>query len=497
MLLHIAIVCRSPYRHVWLCSARCKMAVQGAHLYRMIYRLNVNFRSKLVHSTSSLAISGQVEEKTNQLHTRARRPVPLLVEQPVRERARPYSATAMSSSTDEKFPVLDGLRAISILLVLADHLLPIGPKVWQLNATAGSMGMSLFFALSGFLITSGLIKNPNISEFMARRLARILPLSFVYTIIVFLIFSLDPKALLWTNLFFVNYLSQYLNGWNAHFWSLCVEMQFYFAIALIVLIGGRRGLWVVWPACLAITLLRVYGEAYIDIRTHLRVDEILSGACVATLYNSGARLRSVKMVMLAAASLWAITGFPLVGPLQHLRPYATGLLLLASLQHGAANPDTLLASRPMRYLARISYALYIIHPATAHGWMSEGSLMAKYLFKRPISFALTFILAHLSTFYWENRWQFACKQWMQRRRVAGGTIVCAAAAKDGFDVSRTTATVGALAEQCKGAAAKQNAGSDETRRQESLPAASVPLITLRRSNSASLASQNLANRGEY
>src|SRR5262249_34369921 len=117
---------------------------------------------------------------------------------------------------------------------------------------------------------------------MARRLARILPLSCVYTMVVFLIFSSDPKAPLWTNLFFMNHLSQYLNDWNAHFWSLCVELQFDFSIALIVLIGGRRGLRVVWPACLAITLMRVYNE-YVDIRTHLRVDEILSGACVATL----------------------------------------------------------------------------------------------------------------------------------------------------------------------------------------------------------------------
>src|ERR1700692_4978158 len=92
----------------------------------------------------------------------------------------------------DNFPVLDGLRAISILLVLACHLLPLGPKVLRLNETAGAMGMSLFFALSGFLITTGLIKNPDIHEFMVRRLARILPLAYAFTIVVFLIFSLDP-----------------------------------------------------------------------------------------------------------------------------------------------------------------------------------------------------------------------------------------------------------------------------------------------------------------
>ena len=74
----------------------------------------------------------------------------------------------------EKVQVLDGLRAFSILLVLAGHLLPLGPKMLYLNGTAGSMGISFFFALSGFLITSGLIKNQSIREFIVRRLARIL-----------------------------------------------------------------------------------------------------------------------------------------------------------------------------------------------------------------------------------------------------------------------------------------------------------------------------------
>jgi peptidoglycan/LPS O-acetylase OafA/YrhL len=62
-------------------------------------------------------------------------------------------------SSTARLPVLDGLRAISILLVLAAHMLPLGPKVLRLNETAGPMGMSLFFALSGFLITSGLREN--------------------------------------------------------------------------------------------------------------------------------------------------------------------------------------------------------------------------------------------------------------------------------------------------------------------------------------------------
>ena len=246
-----------------------------------------------------------------------------------------------TAESESKLPVLNGLRAISILLVLACHLLPLGPKAMRLNEVAGAMGMSLFFALSGFLITSGLIKNPNVQDFIERRLARILPLVYAYTVVVFLVFTFSPMTLIWTNLFTVNYLWQYLDpGWSAHLWSLCVEIHFYLAIALVVLLFGQSGLWIVWPACLAVTLMRISTGTHISIVTHLRA----------------------------------------------------------------------------RYIATISYALYIIHPATAHGWMSEGGAVTKYLLKRPMSFALTFLIAHLSTFYWERPWQTAVKRRIQKRR---------------------------------------------------------------------------------
>src|ERR1700756_2090390 len=64
--------------------------------------------------------------------------------------------TRRSEQEDHGVPALDGLRAISICLVLAAHLLPLGPKALHLNSTAGPMGMSLFFVLSGYLIISTL-----------------------------------------------------------------------------------------------------------------------------------------------------------------------------------------------------------------------------------------------------------------------------------------------------------------------------------------------------
>jgi peptidoglycan/LPS O-acetylase OafA/YrhL len=321
-------------------------------------------------------------------------------------------------SSSERIPVLDGLRAISILLVLATHMLPLGPKLLRLNETTGAMGMSLFFALSGFLIVSLLRHNADVAEFMIRRLSRIVPLAYAYTFIVFTLVFFDPKDMLWTNTFLVNYFPDHLNGYNAHFWSLCVEVQFYVAIALVILLAGERGLWIVWPACLAITALRITEGAYIHIQTHLRGDEILAGACLATLYqaswNGKARLPILSVTLTAA--FWFISSSPYSEWVQYLRPYATVLFLGTVLCLGESLIVTVLSSRPLRYVATISYALYVIHPITVAGWWNEGSIVDRYLFKRPISFFMTFIAAHVSTFYWERPCQNAGRQWIKQRR---------------------------------------------------------------------------------
>ena len=76
-----------------------------------------------------------------------------------------------------RLPQLDGWRGISILLVLAGHLLPIGPKRFELNAAVAAAGMAIFFTLSGFLITRFLLQRPAVLDFLSRRIFRIVPLA--------------------------------------------------------------------------------------------------------------------------------------------------------------------------------------------------------------------------------------------------------------------------------------------------------------------------------
>jgi peptidoglycan/LPS O-acetylase OafA/YrhL len=61
-----------------------------------------------------------------------------------------------------------------------------------------------------------------------------------------------------------------------------------------------------------------------------------------------------------------------------------------------------LCIRPFRYVAEISYALYVIHPLTMYGWMGTGDFVVRYA-KRAVSIALSVLLAHVSTFTFERR----------------------------------------------------------------------------------------------
>jgi peptidoglycan/LPS O-acetylase OafA/YrhL len=306
-----------------------------------------------------------------------------------------------------RVPVLDGWRGISILCVLAGHMLPLGPKFLQFNGMIATAGMSLFFILSGFLIVSMLIRNDNVASFLIRRVCRIVPLAWGFLIIVLLFTDANWEAWKANLLFYANLPPFYLDYVNAHFWSLSVEMQFYVAIALIVALAGRWGLVLVPIACLVVTAARIaYGEQ-ISIVTWFRVDEILAGGCLALAFGS-------SRVAKAAANLPAITPFlfmplllaschPASGVLMYARPYFAALLIGSTILRSRDALQRLLCGRILAYLAEISFALYVIHPLTDAGWMGKGDVMMRYS-KRIGSLFLSFLFAHVSTFYYEKYW---------------------------------------------------------------------------------------------
>jgi peptidoglycan/LPS O-acetylase OafA/YrhL len=161
-------------------------------------------------------------------------------------------------------PGLNGLRAIAVFLVILSHRLPVGH--FFLQFPIGDYGVTLFFVLSGFLISRLLffqIQNQSVNEisnfiilkkFILRRSLRIFP---IYYLLLFFMYFTDGiignrfrEHFSWYFFYAANYLNYTTDKWFgglAHLWSLSVEEQFY----------------LLWPVCLVFifknNLLRFLG----------------------------------------------------------------------------------------------------------------------------------------------------------------------------------------------------------------------------------------------
>lgn len=164
----------------------------------------------------------------------------------------------MSETKSRYIPALDGLRAFAVLTVIAYHL----NMPW---APGGLLGVTVFFVLSGYLITSLLLiewdntKAINLPQFWLRRVRRLMP-AIVLVIVcttalcALLDHSLLTKlrtdmwaALLWvTNWWYIFQDASYFEVLGApspltHFWSLAIEEQFYLIWPVVLLIAHKKG----------------------------------------------------------------------------------------------------------------------------------------------------------------------------------------------------------------------------------------------------------------
>jgi peptidoglycan/LPS O-acetylase OafA/YrhL len=304
--------------------------------------------------------------------------------------------------------VLDGWRAISILLVLGAHMLPLGPKRFELNATSGYLGMSLFFTLSGFLITCQLHERPNVRAFFVRRFFRILPLAYLAIVADVLLNSSSLSHLLLNFAFAQTYVESAILPDLGHFWSLCVEIHFYLFIGFLTLTTRLRGFLVVPLIWAVIVAARVYSDRTGGrIHTHMRVDEILSGCMLALLFlgRFGSRARSLlaKVPFAAAVAFLLLACHPYLIPLHGFRGLAASSVVGITLLSESPNRYRLLGARPLRYLAEVSFALYVLHPFSMHGWLGVAPNPTQKYLKRILCFGITFGLAHISTYYYEMR----------------------------------------------------------------------------------------------
>ncbi|MXO86635.1 acyltransferase family protein [Altererythrobacter aurantiacus] len=327
-----------------------------------------------------------------------------------------FPVDGRSARASSHLAILDGWRALCILLVIAGHQLPLNAILPGANDAAGAGGMAIFFTLSGFLITRFLWQRPQVKPFLIRRVLRILPLAYLAMAILYFAEGADRSVseLIANLLFYMNLPPSQLMTGGAHLWSLAVEMQFYVAVALIAALAGKRGLYVLPILALCVTGARIAAGETTSIVTWHRVDEILAGATLALLYLGAFGERAQRLF--AKNNFYVLAAFALVctffheTPLAYARPYTVAAMVGITLYHAPRWLDRVFSSRPAAYIAKISYALYVFHVMLDHTWLGSGDVTEKYL-KRPLLFAATWAAAHLSTFYWEQRFIDLAKRW--------------------------------------------------------------------------------------
>ncbi len=295
--------------------------------------------------------------------------------------AGPVVAGAVASRDRRPYyPQLDGVRAIAAVMVMAFHFSQIFvPMRWLM---LGQTGVDLFFVLSGFLISTILLKAQHarweeVRNFYIRRSLRIFPLYFGYLVGASL---LGAGASWWFWVYLQNFpmaLNLPLQGPN-HFWSLAVEEQFYLVWPFLVLFLPRRWLaGAMWGAIAFSTALRilvVHTEVSPFYLTFTRLDGLAAGGLLALYLHRGQLSRARRYFMpgaaasmlLLVAGAWASHGQGVAWVQVTKFTAATGMyacLVGWILTHEGRLVNGGLASRPMRAVGRVSYGLYVYHPA--------------------------------------------------------------------------------------------------------------------------------------
>jgi len=222
--------------------------------------------------------------------------------------------TALVSESDTRaldfMPQLDGLRAFAVSAVLVHHLLDVSilPEA-PFALSWGLLGVRLFFVLSGFLITGLLLSGRDavevrsvsrlhvLKQFYVRRALRIFPLYYLVIVLAMAFGDADARAQLpWLATYTYNFWISAL-GWFpahfSHFWSLCVEEQFYLVWPLVVLFAPRSRLFgIALTMCALGPIYRLvawnlaFGEVAFYTLTPSSLDSLGMGAMLAIASRS-------------------------------------------------------------------------------------------------------------------------------------------------------------------------------------------------------------------
>ena len=337
-------------------------------------------------------------------------------------------------------PSLDGLRGVAVAGVLLFH----AGFSW---AVGGFLGVSTFFTLSGFLITSLLIRERKatgsirLGAFWGRRVRRLMPAAFLTLglIVLYGALAATPEQVQalrgdvlgalgyvanWHFLFSGQSYAQLFSSPSPveHFWSLAIEEQFYFVFPLLAVgvlamaRGSRRalgvtlGLLAIGSVLLTTVLYNPGGDtSRVYYGTDTRAAELLVGGVLAVLFSRRLVIRRYipRLIVLSIGTaalvativVWATTdqysNWLYEGGLG-LYALGSAAIIAAALQPGLVR--NALSIAPLRWLGRISYGVYLIH-WPVYLWLSPNrtglSPWPLFLLRLAVTLALAVGSYHL------------------------------------------------------------------------------------------------------
>lgn len=350
---------------------------------------------------------------------------------------RPQTATSADAAVERRGwrlgrrPGLDVVRGIAILMVMVSHL----RHGWR---SEGSIGVSIFFVLSGFLITALLLEERrdkgriDFKAFYLRRARRLLPAMVAMIVVVSAVkasIGVPWRGSMESVLLYASnwaYIGGVRMTWVQHTWSLAIEEQFYLVWPVVLVLALRLLRPIRLVPALAVLMLAstaarwlLYASGATSLRvyegTDTRADALLAGCAIAVLAHSGVRLPRID----AVAAGWALSAAVVTGlvasDLNHnVMGPTVGLplgvvLLLAGLGMRAEGRHVGGSGAVVAWFGRRSYGLYL--------WSVPIALSAPYFFP-GIDLAGKLALAVASVGIAELSWRLIEAPVLQRRFLA-------------------------------------------------------------------------------
>jgi peptidoglycan/LPS O-acetylase OafA/YrhL len=331
-------------------------------------------------------------------------------------------------------PWLDGVRAVAVMLVLVQH------TVGAMPIELGSIGVGLFFGLSGYLITSILLQERErrghvvLTSFYIRRAARLIPALLLVVIVCDAIFILQGylsplkgsiAALTYTS----NYVQIFFPGPIQYgpTWSLAIEEHFYvlWPITLLTIIsrnGLRAALAVTLAACVAAIMWRTVlallhaPVELLAIGTLERADALLYGCAAAIALQLGWRPRAWVFAFGAAGIgmspvLFRHEDYPTLIVSSAFIGLASSALVVGLDYAAPPIVRRCLSLRPMVTIGVLSYGIYLWHGPLMHIVQNFAETGRNW---RALAAVITVVVASVSHRYLEMPVRTSARRWISR-----------------------------------------------------------------------------------